>query len=270
MNAARPAATRRTTVPASLRVRPFDAAARRLATVALVACAAALAAPRAAAEIVCRLTPGVTANITGGDRLFNDVDDNGQDDFQIQGINGTPPGGGFNPIFIVPLAPEAGTCGIFDENYVAQFAKGEPITGSCPALGGVNWFGGLQGNGQPGGYLYINGFTSAAPFVGVQVLINGQLHWGWLEFSTQFNAQNGECIATLKAIAYENTPLTAIPAGEGQCLAEADLDGDRDVDGEDLGALLVAWGGGPSLADLNVDGEVDGGDLGILLSLWLR
>jgi hypothetical protein len=48
-----------------------------------------------------------------------------------------------------------------------------------------------------------------------------------------------------------------------------DVDGDAEVDGEDLGLLLSAWGpcaGCP--ADLNGDGVVDGADLGILLASW--
>lgn len=47
----------------------------------------------------------------------------------------------------------------------------------------------------------------------------------------------------------------------------ADLDGDGDVDGADLGALLASWGGsGP--ADLSGDGVVDGADVGLLLGAW--
>jgi len=47
----------------------------------------------------------------------------------------------------------------------------------------------------------------------------------------------------------------------------ADLNGDGDVDGADLGLLLGAWGGGGP-ADLNGDGTVDGADLGLLLGGW--
>lgn len=50
----------------------------------------------------------------------------------------------------------------------------------------------------------------------------------------------------------------------------ADLNGDRLVDGGDLGVCLGAWGpcqpGCPG--DFNADGMVDGGDLGTLLSEW--
>lgn len=46
-----------------------------------------------------------------------------------------------------------------------------------------------------------------------------------------------------------------------------DLNGDGQVDGADLGALLSQWGNGGS-GDLNGDGVVDGGDLGTLLAGW--
>lgn len=50
----------------------------------------------------------------------------------------------------------------------------------------------------------------------------------------------------------------------------ADLDGDGEVSGSDLGSLLFAWGsgGGYQAADLNGDGIVDGFDLANLLVAW--
>jgi len=52
----------------------------------------------------------------------------------------------------------------------------------------------------------------------------------------------------------------------------ADLDGNRTVDGGDLGSLLLDWGpctGPPACAaDLTDDGMVDGQDLGELLLAW--
>ncbi len=55
---------------------------------------------------------------------------------------------------------------------------------------------------------------------------------------------------------------TACP---GAC--PADLNGDGQVDGADLGSLLSAWGVDLS-ADLNGDGLIDGADLGVMLSAW--
>ena len=47
----------------------------------------------------------------------------------------------------------------------------------------------------------------------------------------------------------------------------ADLDGDGNVNGSDLGLLLANWGG-VGIGDINEDGIVDGGDLGLLLAAW--
>jgi hypothetical protein len=46
----------------------------------------------------------------------------------------------------------------------------------------------------------------------------------------------------------------------------ADLNGDRKVDGADLGLVLGAWG--TAVGDLNSDGTTDGADLGIVLGNW--
>ena len=54
------------------------------------------------------------------------------------------------------------------------------------------------------------------------------------------------------------------------CDNPADLDGDGDVDGADLGLLLAAWGpcAAPCPADLDGDGAVGGADVGLLLASW--
>ena len=51
----------------------------------------------------------------------------------------------------------------------------------------------------------------------------------------------------------------------GQCVA--DLTGDGQVGGADLGILLGGWGGSGT-ADLNGDGTIDGQDLGAMLGAW--
>ncbi len=51
----------------------------------------------------------------------------------------------------------------------------------------------------------------------------------------------------------------------GQCVA--DLTGDGQVGGADLGILLGAWGGAGA-GDLNSDGAIDGQDLGAMLGAW--
>jgi uncharacterized protein (TIGR03118 family) len=51
---------------------------------------------------------------------------------------------------------------------------------------------------------------------------------------------------------------------------DADVDGDGDVDGADLGILLTQWDTVGPEGDLNGDGNVDGADLGIMLAAWTR
>jgi hypothetical protein len=53
----------------------------------------------------------------------------------------------------------------------------------------------------------------------------------------------------------------------GQPAEPADLNGDGNVNGDDLGILLSQWGT-DGTADLNGDQWVDGIDLGILLGAW--
>jgi hypothetical protein len=51
----------------------------------------------------------------------------------------------------------------------------------------------------------------------------------------------------------------------------ADLNGDRQVNGADLGLMLGSWGPCPSnpcAADLNGDNQVNGADLGLMLGAW--
>jgi hypothetical protein len=56
--------------------------------------------------------------------------------------------------------------------------------------------------------------------------------------------------------------------GHNQCGCPADINGDSQVNGADLGTLLGVWGGTFPAADINADGEVDGADLGLLLWAW--
>jgi formylglycine-generating enzyme required for sulfatase activity len=66
--------------------------------------------------------------------------------------------------------------------------------------------------------------------------------------------------------------VAAVAAFASPCSAQCagDLNGDRSVDGADLGVLLFAWGPAvpQSPADLDGDGQVGGADLGLLLFGW--
>ena len=56
--------------------------------------------------------------------------------------------------------------------------------------------------------------------------------------------------------------------GFGWSVAACDLNGDGQVDGADLSALLGAWNETDAEADLDGDGLVDGADLSALLGGW--
>ena len=64
-----------------------------------------------------------------------------------------------------------------------------------------------------------------------------------------------------------NITLSGTVGGSG-CDIPGDINGDCQIDGADLGALLAAWGSNDPDADINGNGIVDGGDLGSLLANW--
>lgn len=80
-------------------------------------------------------------------------------------------------------------------------------------------------------WVWENGGTGASDLVGARVGINGVL----------------------------GDPPPANPA---------DIDGDGQVNGVDLSALLAAWGASGGSADVNGDGQVNGVDLSQLLAAW--
>lgn len=89
----------------------------------------------------------------------------------------------------------------------------------------------------------------------------------------QFDVLNAEYPGGVGAIALygfsqDNLLLAnvCITPPPGSC--PADLNGDGQVDGADLGMLLGGWGGVGPVGDLNGDSLVDGADLGALLGAW--
>ncbi len=68
----------------------------------------------------------------------------------------------------------------------------------------------------------------------------------------------------LLAIRWDQNPIRIIPPAPP---CPADLNGDGQVNGGDLGLLLAGWNQ-PGASDLNGDGNTTGGDLGLLLSMW--
>ena len=64
-----------------------------------------------------------------------------------------------------------------------------------------------------------------------------------------------------------NITMAGSTGGSG-CQIPGDINGDCQVNGADLGAMLAAWGSDDPGADIDGNGTVDGGDLGTLLANW--
>lgn len=103
----------------------------------------------------------------------------------------------------------------------------------------------------------------------VCAFVNGGGH-DWV--SNQFTGGCNGCpnLAEPRLVNFEAIPgvqfVTVAAGGGGGNQCPADLDGDGDVGGADLGALLAGWGG--SSPDLDGDGVVGGSDLGAMLAAW--
>jgi hypothetical protein len=72
------------------------------------------------------------------------------------------------------------------------------------------------------------------------------------------------CTVTWDSFCVTKASGCAAQCGGGQCVG--DLNGDRVVNGADLGILLGAWG--TPDADLDADGTTAGSDLGLMLGRW--
>jgi hypothetical protein len=103
----------------------------------------------------------------------------------------------------------------------------------------------------------------------VMAMVNGGGH-DYL--SNQFTGGCNGCpnLAEPRLVNFEAIPglqyVTVSAGGGGGNPCPADLDGDGEVGGADLGALLAGWGG--SSPDLDGDGSVGGSDLGAMLAAW--
>ncbi len=68
----------------------------------------------------------------------------------------------------------------------------------------------------------------------------------------------------LLAIRWNQNPIRIVPPAPA---CPADLDGDGQVAGGDLGLMLAGWNQ-PGASDLNHDGTTNGSDIGLLLAAW--
>jgi len=107
-------------------------------------------------------------------------------------------------------------------------------------------------------------------------------HYGWTEF--EVNAQSKALTMTTWGVdwytpqeaAADPAAIIARPLTVRQRFTvqshlapcPADRDGNRRVDGVDLGVVLAAWGATGSAQDLTGDGVVDGPDLAVVLAAW--
>jgi hypothetical protein len=53
-----------------------------------------------------------------------------------------------------------------------------------------------------------------------------------------------------------------------RAICPADMNGDLQVDGADVGIFLAAWDATEGVADINADGLVNGADLGLMMASW--
>ncbi len=144
--------------------------------------------------------------------------------------------------------------------FVEEFMPGDTVDAAAD-------FGNLSGairvyNWQTSPSINMN-VPSDGGFAGVRIILNGHVHYGWIEFTDAGGLGPNQPIRW----AYETEPdkpiMIPIPG---------DLTGDGTVGIADLFILLDAWGpcrpSGDCPADLNGDGVVDVFDLLILLAAW--
>lgn len=125
---------------------------------------------------------------------------------------------------------------------------------------------------------------------------NGELRYVWVDYDgatlrvyvNEFDVQPFQPVVSraldLPTILEQNTAFVGFTAGTGGAWGNHDIvyweytlfgavcigdfDGNKSVDGADLGTLLANWNSDLDLFDLNGDDVVDGIDIGLLLSNW--
>jgi glucose/arabinose dehydrogenase len=166
------------------------------------------------------------------------------------------------------------TAPIHTYNHVSGTTGGYSITGGVvyrgcriPDLKGAYFFAEYV-NGNIWSFRYVNGVKS--DFQLRNAALGTSAEGGVVNQVVAFGEDaNGEIyIADHGGQIYKIIPA----AGDGTCVPPVvgDLDGNRVVNGADLGLMLAGWGtcGTPCPGDLDRNGVINGADLGQLLSNW--
>jgi hypothetical protein len=142
-------------------------------------------------------------------------------------------------------------------NLAAGMLIGPGNTYETPFLTRLN---GVDGDGNP-----VGNFNDASGFIGVQFELNGNTHYGYVGYEGDSGAGGDGRLFT---IGWEDTPDTALFAGNVPPPTTADFDGDADVDGEDF--LIWQRGVGLTGQTDNSNGDADGNGTveGADLNLW--
>ena len=128
----------------------------------------------------------------------------------------------------VALITPEGSINTFPANLAAGTIIGPALTYGVPADDALN---GFDSTGPVGEYQV----EDPAGFIGVQFLIAGQTHYGYVGFEgVELDGANEGTEGRVFALGYETTPNTAIAAGAGLSSVTTDFDGDGDVDGNDF------------------------------------
>ena len=107
-----------------------------------------------------------------------------------------------------------------------------------------------------------------------QVRLNSATQCGgiWIESGTLYTGGTLFCGNGANICGNWNDQEDNIIQGQCDPFCIGDVNGDTQVNGEDLGRMLAAWGacpkGEPCYADFDGDGFVSGADLGLMLGYW--
>ena len=121
----------------------------------------------------------------------------------------------------------------------------------------------------------LNGGADPVPFGSIVDLSGEQCSVTFLnETVDDFRLEHVSKFRVDGVLAVEGVNLLVQSFGKAGCVVTAigaacpaDLDGDGQVGGSDVGVMLSQWGG-PGSGDLDGDGSVGGADFGLLLSEW--